>query len=127
MTGAEGSARLCVLLVEDDRTVSMVVSEMLATLGHDVINVESGLEALDCLKSPATVDLVLTDMVMPGGLSGDELIPMIEEVRPGTRRIVMSGYIPAERRDNLARQSDIVLLPKPFTMAQLKKALKDAH
>lgn len=127
MSGAEGSTRLSVLLVEDDRTVSMVVSEMLATLGHDVINVESGLEALDFLKSSATVDLVLTDMVMPGGLSGDELISMVEEVRPGTRRIVMSGYIPAERRNSLAQQSDILLLPKPFTMAQLKKALIDAH
>jgi len=127
MSGVEGSTRLSVLLVEDDRTVSMVVSEMLATLGHDVINVESGLEALDFLKSSATVDLVLTDMVMPGGLSGDELISMVEEVRPGTRRIVMSGYIPAERRSSLAQQSDILLLPKPFTMAQLKKALVDAH
>jgi len=127
MSGVEGSTRLSVLLVEDDRTVSMVVSEMLTTLGHDVINVESGLEALDFLKSSATVDLVLTDMVMPGGLSGDELISMVEEVRPGTRRIVMSGYIPAERRNNLAQHSDILLLPKPFTMAQLKKALIDAH
>ncbi len=127
MSGVEGSTRLSVLLVEDDRTVSMVVSEMLTTLGHDVINVESGLEALDFLKSSATVDLVLTDMVMPGGLSGDELISMVEEVRPGTRRIVMSGYIPADRRNSLAQHSDILLLPKPFTMAQLKKALIDAH
>lgn len=126
MTGIENAARLSVLLVEDDRTVSMVVSEMLTTLGHHVINAESGDEAVDRLNGREEIDLVLTDMVMPGSLSGDDLIPMIEKIRPGTRRIVMSGYIPAERREQLARQSDIILLPKPFTMAQLKKALDGA-
>lgn len=126
MAEIENADRLSVLLVEDDRTVSMVVSEMLTTLGHHVISAESGDEAVDRLNGREEIDLVLTDMIMPGNVSGDDLIPMIEKIRPGTRRIVMSGYIPAERREQLARQSDIILLPKPFTMAQLKKALDDA-
>jgi len=126
MSGSGDGTRPTVLLVEDDRTVSTVVSEMLAALGYSVISAESGDEALQCLEAHSTIELALTDLTMPGGISGDQLIPMIEDLRPGVRCIVMSGYISADRRHALMKRPDIVVLPKPFTMAQLKNALEEA-
>ncbi|MFN3522023.1 MAG: PAS domain-containing protein [Phenylobacterium sp.] len=83
---------LAVLLVEDDLEVGDLVVAMLQELGHRVIRAGYVDEALPILRSDQAVDLLLTDLVMPGGRNGVDLAREAVELRPGLPVILSSGY-----------------------------------
>jgi PAS domain S-box-containing protein len=115
-----------VLLVEDEATVRRTVRRMLAQRGYTVLEAADGREALARLADhPTAIDLVLTDMVMPG-LSGRALAERVAAERPHTRVLFMSGYTD----DEIARRDlavpDAPVLEKPFTPDTLIDAVQQA-
>jgi PAS domain S-box-containing protein len=88
---AHGPARR-VLLVEDDASVGEMVEAMLADLGHEVLRAEAAAPALTILQTPDRIDLLLTDLIMPGGMNGVELAHAAIALRPGLPVILTSGY-----------------------------------
>ncbi len=108
-----------VLLVEDDAEVRRIVRLQLTDLGCLVIEAENGAEALRLLESGTEVDVVISDVVMPGGIDGRSLAARARELRPGVAVLLMSGYA----RDLQPSGEMPVLLPKPFSRQELAAAL----
>ncbi|WP_241762840.1 PAS domain-containing sensor histidine kinase [Aromatoleum aromaticum] len=110
-----------VLLVEDDPEVRTVVRKQLAALGCSVLEAENGQEAADIVENVAAISLVLSDVVMPGGLDGCGLTRFIRRFRPGLPVILMSGYV--DRADAVTRDLGVPLLAKPFSKERLSAML----
>jgi CheY-like chemotaxis protein len=114
-----------VLLVEDDATVRASVADQLRTLGYRVTEVENGPAALGVLEAASLpFDLMLTDVVMPGGMHGDALAAAVVQRWPQTRIVFMSGYTDdaSELRGRL--DPDVLLLDKPFHRRDLAQILR---
>ncbi|MDH3664697.1 MAG: PAS domain S-box protein, partial [Alphaproteobacteria bacterium] len=84
--------RETVLVVEDDPRVRQVTIQRLQTLGYSVLEAENGHAALDVLKEAPAVNLVFTDVVMPGGMSGSDLAEKVHRLYPGIKVLLTSGY-----------------------------------
>jgi len=120
----DAGRRLRVLLVEDDIQVGDLVCAMLEELGHAVIRANGVDPALELLARHDDLDLVLTDVVMPGGRSGLDLAKAASEMRPELRVILSSGYI----GDAIAAVNEAPwpLLRKPYSAEALARALAAA-
>ncbi|KON81429.2 PAS domain-containing protein [Azoarcus sp. PA01] len=110
-----------VLLVEDDPEVRTIVRKQLAALGCSVLEAENGQEAADIVENVAAISLVLSDVVMPGGLDGCGLTRFIRRFRPGLPVILMSGYV--DRADAITKDLGVPLLAKPFSKERLSAML----
>jgi PAS domain S-box-containing protein len=117
---AHGARRGHLLLVEDDREVSVLTQDMLASLGFSVIHVSSAEAALGALANGRRVDFVVSDVMMPGGVNGLELAREIRRRHPALPIVLMTGYI-----ESAADMGDgeFSLLQKPYTVADLASAL----
>ncbi len=113
-----------VLVVEDDASVRKLCVRTLRSLGYRTVEAPSGPAALRVLDESTQVDLVLTDIVMPEGMTGKQLVDRIEQKWPLMRIVYMSGYT-ANTLDESERPRH-ELLSKPFTVAQLSAALRRA-
>ena len=82
-----------ILVAEDEEDVRLVVSEALAAAGFMVLNAESGPEALRILEANPGIDLLFTDIRMPGGMDGFELAHRAKQMRPDLRVVYTSGYV----------------------------------
>ncbi len=106
------------LLVDDEADLLDVADAYLAELGYTVIRAQDGAEALEALDRAGHVDLLVTDIIMPGKMSGIELAQKVRELRPGIKVIFTSGF-PAEA---LAERSGKLeggpLLHKPYQRAE---------
>ena len=118
---ATPSSQGLALLVEDDPDVRKVARRFLLELGYTVIEAENGIEAKQILEQTPGIALLLSDVVMPGGVDGRELAAFARE-RCGVPRVVlMSGHAP-----ELERPIDIPILQKPFTRSQLAVLIESA-
>jgi CheY-like chemotaxis protein len=108
------------LVVEDDASVRERVVQTLRVLGYRVIAAANGQEAMTLWREHGRqVDLLLTDMVMPEGMTGLELAERVRLENPGLRVILSSGYsAEITQADQLATRG-ILYLPKPYEVAQL--------
>jgi CheY-like chemotaxis protein len=106
-----------VLVVDDDRLVLQSTTAMLEDLGHRVISVLSGQDALDLITQGTSLDLVISDHLMPG-MTGLQLAREIRAVWPQLPVLLATGY------GELAAETDATLprLTKPFTQGQLARA-----
>jgi PAS domain S-box-containing protein len=115
-----------VLVVEDDADLRDMVRQMLATLGYAVRDADSAAAALELLASGEYFDLLLTDVVLPGGSSGRDLADAVLELRPGLPVLYMSGYT----ADAIQHRGEIgdgfQFLQKPFRMADIARAVRRA-
>jgi PAS domain S-box-containing protein len=119
MQAAQKVKRSAVILyVDDDPLIAMSTTEMLEDLGHRVIGANSGLHALDILKSAHPIDLMMTDHVMPG-MTGLELVAASRQVRPSLPILLATGY--AELPEGA--QLDLPRLAKPYHQDQLRDRL----
>jgi CheY-like chemotaxis protein len=118
--GTKASGR--VLLVEDDDEVGELVSEMLRQLGYDVTRAASAEAALGALANGRNIDVVFSDIMMPGGMNGVELARQVRRRRPNLPVLLTSGYAEAARRS--AEEDGLRILPKPFSIEDLASALK---
>lgn len=113
-----------VLLVEDDPGVRELMLQRLERLGYQVEAASHAHEALERLAGTAPVDLLLTDIVLPGGTYGDVLAAQAQAARPGLRVLFMSGY-PKKALDRIARlEGAATILRKPFRNHDLAAHLR---
>jgi PAS domain S-box-containing protein len=101
-----------VLLVEDDASVGEMVEAMLCDLGHEVLRAEAAAPALTILETSDRIDLMLTDLIMPGGMNGVELAHAAVALRPGLPVILTSGY--TGETLGAATEAPWPLLTKPY-------------
>nr|WP_209987851.1 response regulator [Azospirillum picis] len=106
-----------VLVVDDDALIAMSTVDMLADLGHTVVEANSGSEALEILRSGQPVDLLLTDYAMPG-MTGAELARAARAMLPDLPVLLATGY--ADLPDGAG--ADLPRLAKPYTQTQLATA-----
>jgi signal transduction histidine kinase/ActR/RegA family two-component response regulator len=114
-----------VLVVEDNPGVRDLTVRRLAMLGYKVLVAESGPAAVTVLEKGEKVDLVFSDVVMAGGMSGVDLARWVREHRPGTRILLTSGFADVAE-DDAAAGLDIKLLRKPYKQADLARAVREA-
>jgi two-component system, cell cycle sensor histidine kinase and response regulator CckA len=113
-----------ILVVEDDDQVRTVVSKGLPRLGYEVLVVGNAEEALALVdKHPGRIDLLLTDVVMPG-LSGPQLADRLAQRRPETRVVFMSGYPEAQDPALGFSLNGRSYLQKPFALAELAEKIR---
>lgn len=113
-----------ILLVEDEDMVRDVTSHVLEHEGYRVLASGSPQHALELVRDcPQTLDLMLTDVVMPG-MSGTELAARVAALRPGIAVLFMSGYTECQAMPEKFRDTMREFLPKPFTMASLLGAVQ---
>jgi PAS domain S-box-containing protein len=114
------------LVVEDDRGVRRLLVQMLRAFGYRVHEAGTGREALNLWQSHgSTVDLVLTDMVMPEGMTGLELIEQLRAMKPGLKAIISSGYSSDIVQAGVPSRAEIGFLPKPYEMKTLASLVRE--
>jgi CheY-like chemotaxis protein len=115
------SAKLTVLVVDDDALIAMSTSMMVEDLGHEVVEVHSGCDALNVLRSGQKIDLLITDFSMPK-MNGAQLAQAAKEIRPRLPILIATGYAELSALSDL----DHPRLRKPYEQEQLAAALADA-
>jgi CheY-like chemotaxis protein len=117
--------RESVLVVEDDDAVRSLSVETLAELGYTVHEAQDGAAAMRELEAHPDVDLLFTDVVLPGGLNGAQVAAMATAKRPGLKVLFTTGYA----RNAIVHQgrldSGVHLLTKPFTLEELARKIKE--
>jgi CheY-like chemotaxis protein len=120
--GRQGTERPLVLLVEDDPDVRRVIRLQLVGLGYPVLEADHAADALLLLASVPTVGVLVSDMVMPGGMDGRALCVAASQSAPHVKSLLISGY-----SDGCTSSPDFAfglpLLKKPFTTLELQQAL----
>ncbi len=112
-----------VLLVEDEPNVRRFVRQQLIDLGHPVIEAENGRQALDMIDQILDIAIVVSDVIMPGGLNGRQLAETVLERHPAMRIVLMSGYTDEAAAEGA---NDLPVLAKPFVRQDLARALQRA-
>jgi PAS domain S-box-containing protein len=112
-----------VLIVEDNAAVRKVVARQLRHLGYRVVEAERAIAALDLLQGEK-VDLLLTDIVMPGGLDGVQLAAEVRKRWPALKIVLTSGFPEARSRDIGGFSQDFRLLSKPYNIDELGRVLR---
>jgi CheY-like chemotaxis protein len=120
------SGRAVVLVVEDNDAVRDVAAAMIADLGVETLTASSGAEALRIIESRKDIDLVLSDVIMAGGMNGPELAARALKMRPELKLLFMSGYAPGSVRQMQELPDSIDLVNKPFTRTDLTSKVKRA-
>jgi len=115
-----------ILLVDDEPALRLVSKLTLTHFGYDVLEASSGRQAIALMdQNPRRIDLLLTDMVMPEGISGKQLAEHLKVGRPDMRVLFTSGYSVDLLRDHLSIPDHVNFLPKPFSTHNLAHAVRD--
>jgi len=115
-----------VLVVEDDPDVRALAVGLVAGLGYRVLEAADGPSALALLKTHGDVDLLFTDMVMPGGMSGLDLARAARALDPRLATVFASGYTEAAIFRTGEVEPGIELLSKPYRRQALGQAMRAA-
>jgi nitrogen-specific signal transduction histidine kinase/CheY-like chemotaxis protein len=121
-SGRQGAERPLVLLVEDDPDVRRVIRLQLVGLGYPVIEADHAADALLLLASVPTVGILISDMVMPGGMDGRSLCRRAGLSAPFVKTLLISGFSDSDVASPEASMGP-PLLKKPFTSIELQQAL----
>jgi CheY-like chemotaxis protein len=113
-----------ILLVEDEAVLRELVREVLVTYDYKVVEASSGVEALKIWdQNNGKIDLLLTDMVMPEGVSGSDLAAQLKKRKPNLKVIFTSGYSADVLGKNF-NQTDTLFLAKPYFPPQLARLVR---
>ncbi len=119
-------AQEIVLVVEDDKLVRSYVLTQIESLGYTTLSASNGPEALALLDSGAPVDLLFTDVIMPGSMNGRDLAGEAGRRRPGLRVLFTSGYTENAIDQDGKLEEGILFLAKPYCRAELARMLRVA-
>jgi two-component system cell cycle sensor histidine kinase/response regulator CckA len=115
-----------ILLAEDERTVRAMIVDLLTPLGYRVLEAASGVEAIEIVEGhDGAIDLVVTDLVMPGGVSGLELGRRLAASHPRTKVIYTSGYSTEIAGNRGELVEGVNFLSKPFSPRQLARLVRE--
>jgi signal transduction histidine kinase/DNA-binding response OmpR family regulator len=110
-----------VLVVEDDETVRAAASDMLAEMGYRILQADNPDAALAVLRSGATIDLLFTDVVMPGNVSTRDMARAAKEIHPRLQVLFTSGYTSNSIVHDGRLDDGVSLLSKPYTKDELAR------
>jgi CheY-like chemotaxis protein len=124
--GSVGSPRVTggcttILVVEDEAAIRSVCVETLQGVGYHVLEAPDAMEAFRLIADHAGIDLLFTDLGLPGGVSGRALADAARHVDPGMRVLFTTGY----DRADLPDRAKATLLRKPFNPAQLAAKVRE--
>lgn len=122
----EPTAQGTVLLVEDDLAVQDTVASLLVSLGYQVKRAGDAGQALQMLEAGLVVDLLLTDVVMPGALTSKALVTMVQSRWPDVAVVYTSGYVDHALLEEGTLTPGVLRLAKPYTSEQLARVLREA-
>jgi CheY-like chemotaxis protein len=111
--------------VEDDELVRRLARDQLTSLGYEVIEAANGPQALELIRGTRTIDLLFTDVVMPGGMSGRQLSEEASKVRPALKVLYTSGYAENAIVHHGRLDPGVQLLGKPYRRTELAKKIRD--
>ena len=114
-----------ILVVEDNEAVRYITTDLLVQLGYDVLEAREPLEALEILASDRKIDLMFSDVVMPGGIDGFGLAQEAKRLRPGLKLLLTSGFAEFADRPH-AGIGQVRMLGKPYRQSELANALREA-
>ena len=114
-----------VLVVDDEPTVRMLVSDVLSDLGYAAIEAEDGASALRVLQSDARVDLLVSDVGLPGGMNGRQVADAGRQTRPGLKVLFITGYAENAVLSHGHLDPGMHVLTKPFAMDALAERIRD--
>ncbi|MDF1586302.1 hybrid sensor histidine kinase/response regulator [Marinimicrococcus flavescens] len=115
-----------ILLVEDNEAVREAVAELLRMLGYELEQAAGGEQALAILEAGLEVDLLFTDVMMPGALDGGELARRARLLRPGLAVLFSSGHAGASLLRDGRLEPGVTLLNKPYGAAELDLKIREA-
>lgn len=108
-----------VLVIDDEPAIRMLVVEMLTDSGYRALEAEDGPGGLAILRSDAVIDLLITDVGLPGGLNGRQVADAARESRPGLKVLFVTGYAENALVRNGHLDDGMEILTKPFVLADL--------
>ena len=109
--------------MEDEPQLRRFVSTQLTRLGYKVREADAGAPALEILRSDPAIDLLFTDLLMPGGMSGFDLVQHAREFLPHLKVLMTTGY--AAENERMIADIKEPILKKPYKKQQLALALRD--
>jgi two-component system cell cycle sensor histidine kinase/response regulator CckA len=120
------AAKKTILVVEDEPTLRSLVRKVLERSGYEVIESSSGLAALElCAKTKPHLDLLLTDMVMPDGISGLQLAETLKGQNPGLKVIFTTGYSSELMGKDFQIKEGVNFLQKPYPPQKLVQTVRN--
>jgi signal transduction histidine kinase len=115
-----------ILLVEDEEMVRQLAERVLRQYGYNVLTSSRGSRALDMVEShSAPIDLMITDVIMPGGMNGKQLADRMAEKRPEMRVLYISGYTDTSLFRTENPDNQVQLLEKPFSPLVLVRKVRE--
>jgi len=117
-TAEEEAARPRILVVEDNEDVRELAETMLGAAGYAVVSASSGERALELLDGEKNIDLLFTDVIMPGGMNGLQLAERVRERRPDTPILITTGYM-EELPSSTGPTQPLGVLSKPYRQEEL--------
>lgn len=114
-----------ILLVEDDPNVRETAYVMLTEMGYHVLQASDAQQALDIAKTGAEIDLLFTDVVMPGKTNGQELAERIRDIHPDLPVLFTSGYVQDSIMHDGRLNEGVQLLGKPYTQSALAQKIRN--
>jgi CheY-like chemotaxis protein/anti-sigma regulatory factor (Ser/Thr protein kinase) len=117
-------SKACVLVVEDNDDVRELAEQVLQMEGYAVQSAGSGEQAMEVLRQGARADLLFTDVIMPGGINGLELVEQARTLRPGLPVLVTTGYM--DELPQGGRSGGLEILAKPYRQEDLLEKVRQA-
>ena len=124
-TASRAGAGESVLVVDDEPTVRMLVTEVLEELGYAAIEAADGASGLKVLRSNVRIDLLVTDVGLPGGMNGRQMADAARLVRPNLKILFITGYAENAVVGNGHLDPGMHVMTKPFAMDALAGRIKD--
>jgi len=124
-SNSPATARAVVLVVEDEPDVRMIILEVLSDLGYMVLEAADGRSGLHILESGVRIDLLLTDVGLPGGMNGRQLADAARQLRPGLSVLFVTGYAEGAVVGNGQMEQGMQVMTKPFTVSALAVRVQD--
>jgi signal transduction histidine kinase len=115
-----------ILIVEDDALVREYVVTQISRLGYDTLAANSATEALAIINGPERIDLLFTDVIMPGGMNGRQLAIEAQTRRPRLKILYTSGYTENAIVHHGRLDAGVLLLPKPYLGSDLARMIRTA-
>ncbi len=114
-----------VLVVDDEATVRMLITEVLEEFGYHAIEAVDGAEGLRVLQSEARIDLLITDVGLPGGMNGRQVADAGRVLRPGLKVLFITGYAENAVIGNGHLEPGMQVLTKPFAIEALSRRIRE--
>jgi len=120
-----GEARGTILIVDDEPTVRLLLMDVLGDLGYTLIEAADSVSGLKVLQSEVNIDLLITDVGLPGGMNGRQMADAGREIRTGLKTLFITGYAESAALGNNSLGAGMQVLTKPFAIDTLASRVQE--